>query len=80
MRPEDLKALRDRTPFVPFRVVFTDGRSFDVPHRDFLMISKHTIEIGTSPDPVTGLPAEVVYGSPLHVVRVEQVEQTEAAA
>lgn len=74
MRPEDLKLLRDRTPFVPFRLLFTDGRTFEVPHRDFLMISKHVLDIGTVPDPVTGLPGQIIYASPLHVVRVEQME------
>lgn len=80
MRPEDLKALRDQNPFVPFRVVFTDGRAFEIPHRDFLMISKHTLTIGTLPDPATGLPAEVVHASPLHVVRVEHLEALEASS
>lgn len=79
MRPEDLKSLRDRTPFIPFRLVFTDGRTFDVPHRDFLMISKHVLDIGTLPDPVTGLPGQVIYASPLHVVRVEQMEPVAAS-
>lgn len=80
MRPEDLKALRDQEPFVPFRVVFTDGRAFDIPHRDFLMISKHTLTIGTLPDASTGLPAQVVHASPLHVVRVEHVEPIAASS
>lgn len=74
MRPEDLKAFRDQEPFVPFRIVFTDGRSFDIPHRDFLMITRHTVEIAVSPDPATGLPETVVHGSPLHIVRVELLQ------
>ncbi len=80
MRPEDLKALRDQDPFVPFRVVFTDGRAFEIPHRDFLMISKHTLTIGTLPDPASGLPGQVVHASPLHVVRVELMESAGASA
>jgi hypothetical protein len=79
MRPEDLKALRDRTPFVPFQITFTDGRTVAVPHRDFLMISKHTLEIGISPDPATGLPEQVIYASPLHVVRVEETPEPSPA-
>ncbi len=76
MRPEDLKALRDQQPFVPFRIVLTDGRSFDIPHRDFLMVTKHTLEIAQAPDPETGLPERIVHGSPLHVVRVEFLESS----
>ena len=75
MRPEDIKAIRDAQPFVPFRVVFTDGRMVEIPHRDFIFISKHTIEIGIQPDPVTAIPSEAIHASPLHVVRLELMQQ-----
>ena len=71
MRPEDIKKVRDAQPFVPFRIVFTDGRMFEIPHRDHLFISQHTIEIGVDPNPTTDIPAETVHASPLHVVRLE---------
>lgn len=71
MRPEDLKALRDQQAPVPFRIVFTGGRSYDIPHRDFLMITKHTREIALAPDAETDVPEKNVHTSPLHVVRVE---------
>jgi hypothetical protein len=74
MRPEELKALRDQQPFVPFRIVFTHGRSFDIPDRDFLMITKHTLAIALSPDAATGIPEQVVHGAPLQVVRVELLQ------
>ncbi len=80
MRPEDLKALRDQQPFVPFRIVFTDGRSFDIPHRDFLMITKHTLEIALAPDAETGVPEKIVHASPLHVVRVELLQPSPQTA
>jgi hypothetical protein len=65
--------LRDQVPFRPFRIVFTDGRTFTVPHRDFLYISKHKIELVMPDSASTGPPLKVV-ASPLHVVRVEGVE------
>ena len=74
MRPEDIKAVRDREPFVPFRIVFTDGKSFQIPHRDFLMISRHTLEIGVAREPGSAIPEEIVHASPLHVVRIEQMQ------
>jgi hypothetical protein len=43
------------------------------------MISKHVLDIGTLPDPVTGLPGQIIYASPLHVVRVEQMEPVSAS-
>ena len=36
MTIEDLKELHNRRPFNPFTVHLSDGRSFDIPTRDFL--------------------------------------------
>jgi hypothetical protein len=38
-----------------------------------LFIAQHLIEIGVEPDPATGIPAETVHASPLHVVRIESL-------
>ena len=75
MRPEDLREFRDRHPFNPFRVVFTDGQSFFIPHRDFLYIEKNTIEIAVAPHPESGVVGQRIVGSPLHVIRVETTEE-----
>jgi len=71
MRPEDIKQFRDAQPFIPFRIVFTDGRTFDVPHPDHLFVARYTLEIGVDPNPTNGIPEETVHASPLHVVRIE---------
>ncbi|MBU6399210.1 MAG: hypothetical protein KGS61_02740 [Verrucomicrobia bacterium] len=55
-------------------MVFTDGRTFHIPHRDHLFIAQHTLEIGVDPNPATGIPAETVHASPLHVVRLEVLQ------
>lgn len=39
MTKEHLRFLRDTAPFKPFTIHMADGRSFPVPHRDFLTIS-----------------------------------------
>lgn len=74
MRPEDIKKLRDAEPFIPFKMIFTDGRAVLIPHPEHLFIAKHTLEIGTEPDPKTNIPAETIHASPLHVVRLEMTE------
>ena len=38
MPPEDLRTALRQQPFVPFRLHLTDGRSFDVPHPEFLTL------------------------------------------
>ena len=74
MRPEDIKTARDQAPFVPFRIVFTDGRVVEIPHPDFLFVTKHFVNIAISPDPRTGVPEEAISASPLHVARIEYLQ------
>lgn len=39
MTAEQLRTVRDATPFRPFTVHLADGRSLPVPHRDFLSMT-----------------------------------------
>jgi hypothetical protein len=36
---DELRVLRDASPFCPFTIRVADGRSFRVHHRDYLLIS-----------------------------------------
>jgi hypothetical protein len=74
MRPEDIRELLDARPFVPFRICLTDGRSYDVPHRDFVMISRTVIDIGVSRQTDTSIYDNILRVSPIHVVRVENLQ------
>jgi hypothetical protein len=74
MRPEDIRELRDAQPFVPFRICLTDGKSYDVPHCDFLMISRAVIDVGISHQSEPGIYDQIVRVSPLHIVRVENLQ------
>jgi hypothetical protein len=74
MRSEDIKAARDKTPFVPFRVVFTDGRAVKIPHPDYMFVNPHTIDITVAMNPNTGIPTESISASPLHIVRLEYLK------
>ena len=38
MTPDDLRALITRQPFSPFTMHLADGRSFEIHHRDYLLI------------------------------------------
>jgi hypothetical protein len=39
MTAEQLRTVRDATPFRPFTIHLADGRSLPVPHRDFLSMT-----------------------------------------
>jgi hypothetical protein len=74
MRPEDIRELRDAQPFVPFRICLTDGKSYEVPHRDFVMIARNVIDIGVARRTANGIYDEIARISPLHIVRVENLQ------
>jgi hypothetical protein len=74
MRPEDIRELLDAQPFVPFRICLTDGKSYEVPHRDFVMISRTVIDIGVSRQTDKSIYDNIVRVSPIHIVRVENLQ------
>ena len=74
MRPEAIRELRDAQPFLPFRICLTDGKSYDVPHRDFVMIARTVIDIGIASSAGSGIYDQIVRVSPLHIVRVENLQ------
>jgi len=40
MRPEDLLAYVKAAPFRPFRVVMNNGKTYDVPHPEFVKVGR----------------------------------------
>lgn len=60
------KRLSNPGPFVPFTVSLSDGRSFKVPHRDFIAVSKKVVVIIDTDD----LPVSI---SPNHIVSINDM-------
>lgn len=86
MRPEEVKALLRRQPFVPLRFHITDGRAYDVRQPDQVIVLKGAVDIGVNPDPSSGIVEQVERCSLFHLVRVEELppvpftSQTKGAA
>ena len=59
--------LRQASPFRPFRIVLSDGASYDVPHRDFTWRAPNVSTIVVATD---------VYHmiDPLHITRFEYIK------
>jgi hypothetical protein len=74
MKPEDIRELKEAQTFVPFRICLTDGKSYDIPHRDFVMIAKTIIDIGVAGNAGSGIYDQIVGISPLHIVRIENLQ------
>ncbi|MFQ5592103.1 MAG: hypothetical protein ACE5HE_13140 [Phycisphaerae bacterium] len=73
MRPEELRHLSDRRPFVPIRLHFTDGTTYDIRHPDMALLTRSTVEIGLPQDQASKIADRVVYCALLHIVRVEDL-------
>ena len=77
MRPDDLLEFTRKTPFEPFRITLTDGRTFDVLHPEMAMVGRSSMTIGV---PGTGDPRPIydraVMVSLLHVMQLELIEPT----
>jgi hypothetical protein len=46
MRPEDINRLLRRQPFQPFRVFLSNGRTYEVRHRELAAVGRSTMFIG----------------------------------
>jgi hypothetical protein len=60
-----------RRPFEPFRVVTSDGTTYDIRHPEMLMAAPTTIVVGYPHPDQPGTITRFDLVSPLHVIRLE---------
>jgi hypothetical protein len=78
MSHEDLRDRLREHLFRPFRLVLTEGTTYEVRHPELFMLSKRSVVIG-----LPGHPSETVYERTtlvdlFHIVRLEPLEATTA--
>ena len=73
MAPQDIHKKLKATPFVPFRIFLTDGKTYDVDVRTYAVMAPTELIIGIAFDD-NGWPTKSAYIAPNHVVRVEPLE------
>jgi len=74
MSPEDLHLFTRRQPFEPFRIVLTDGKTYDVRHPDMLIATRRTAAIGVPSEASQPTAERIVTVSLLHIVRLEPID------
>ena len=74
MSPEELRDIVKQHPFERFRLVMTDGASYDIRHPDLLMVGQRTLAVGLTAKPGQTLYDRTVKVDLLHVVRLEPLE------
>lgn len=78
MSAEELRDSLRQRPFEPFRLVLTDGASFDIRHPDLLWVGQRSAYVG-----LTGQPGQTFFERAakvdlLHISRLEPLESTSA--
>jgi hypothetical protein len=73
MRAEEFKNLLERRPFVPFRLHVTGGHTYDVPHEDFVLLSRSLVTLGAVAGP-DGIFDRVVHVPLIHINQIEMLQ------
>ena len=73
MRPERIRDALRAEPFLPLRVFLSDGSRHDVPHPEFAFVATHQLVIARDPN-THGVPRHTVTVNPIHVTRIEVLE------
>jgi hypothetical protein len=74
MAPEELREVLKQQPFEPFRLVMTDGASYDIRHPDLLWVGWRSAMVGLTGEPGKQFYERSVKIDLFHVVRVELTE------
>jgi hypothetical protein len=72
MRPEELKTLLDQSPFRPFSLHLTDGKTAEISHPDQVLVGQESAVVGLNPNEKGFVNGFAICYLP-HVVRVERV-------
>ena len=77
VQPEELYRLLQEQPFRPRQVYLKDGRSYDIPLREMVVVGRTYVDIGQqASDEMPGICAGIVSVDPGDIVRLETVADT----
>jgi hypothetical protein len=74
MVPNELRDAQRRQPFLPFRLVMTDGIGYEIRHPDLLWVGQDTAHVGLTGKPGQTFFERAVYVDLSHIVRLEPLE------
>lgn len=74
MSAEELRDTLRQQPFERFRIVMTDGASFDIRHQDLLWVGQRTAYVGLTGQAGQTFFERAVKVDLLHVIRIEPLD------
>jgi hypothetical protein len=79
MIPEDILRAVHHKPFQPVRIHIKDGRTFDILHRNLIVVGRTYVDIGLQArGEEPGIADGIVILAPDDVIRVEPIAMAEA--
>jgi hypothetical protein len=73
-----LRERMNETPFRPFRITLSDGRTFTVPNHDVALVKRNSIMIGIELDS-RSFAQKYVECAILHITSIEDISAAQAA-
>jgi hypothetical protein len=73
MTQQELHEVARRQPFEPFRLHLTTGTTYDVRHRDLIMVGRRSAIIGISNQPQSTVYDRTIKVDLLHIVGIEEL-------
>ena len=78
MHISEVKEHLSTRPFVPFRIHLSDGSSYDVPHPEFVLVTKWAVHLALGGE--DELPEKVVRCAVGHITRIGEIDPPAHAA
>jgi hypothetical protein len=78
-QPEDIRARLQSQPFIPLRIVASEGLRYEIRHPDLVMVGVRDIIIGHESPKRPGIYDQTTRVALLHIAAIEDMP-TEAAA
>jgi hypothetical protein len=78
MSHDDLQARIRQQPFVPFRMVLSEGTAYEIRHPELFMLGKRAAVIGVASNPEQTSFDSSILVDLLHIVRLEPVDTAKA--
>ena len=72
-RPEEILARLREQPFIPLRIIASEGLRFDIPHPDLVMVTQRFLVIGHPSPGGSGVYDRITHLALMHIVGIEAI-------
>jgi hypothetical protein len=70
---EQIKKMMDASPFKPFRICMSDGKTYDITNHDAAFVTRQYFDVGIGIDP-HGVAADIDRCAIIHITRIQDLQ------